>query len=186
MGVPDGEVGRRHVMTAQASADLAVAALEVGALTPELLEALNSLSPENRTEHLENRLLHVLVSAKDQKIRNASALALADIHSELAPYVIRDLLRFPGIRKNSATLLYALREMKSHIDETNFTASLMEGSAEAQEEALNLLEQGLLEPLSDSRRMGLIKFLEDALEGAGSSSREVIMRNAIDLLSQGG
>jgi len=170
-------------MSAQTGAGRAIQALNAGAFSPGMLDVLNGLSRGDRTDDLENALLRVLATTADPRMRNAAAVALADLGSEIAPSVIRGLLVSPSTEGCRGTLLYALREMGGKLPLGLMVSSLAGNVGEAQEELLEFLEDGLVEPVSEAERAATVDFLKRHLERAKSASQRAVWEDAIALVS---
>ena len=170
-------------MSALTSANRAIQALNAGAFSPGVLDALDGLSRGDRTDDLENALLRVLATTADPRMRNAAAVALADLGSEIAPSVIRGLLVSPPTEGCRGTLLYALREMGGRLPLGLIVSSLARNVGEAQEELLGFLEGGLVEPASEAERAGAVDFMKRHLERAPSASQRAIWEDALALVS---
>ena len=76
----------------------------------QIVDALRGIGPNDAGEELEDHLLSLLRGTQDPGIRNAAAVALADIRFKRAPAAIESLVLDPSTKGHRATLLYALEE----------------------------------------------------------------------------
>ncbi len=149
------------MISAKANADRALDVLETDAFSPDLLDALTGLSSADKTDLLENELLRTLVRTGDARIRNAVAVALADLKSEIAPSVIRDLIVSSCSAGSRATLLYALRELGGRLRLPAIVHLLAVEAGETQEEILNFIDLGLVEDPPNSTRTRAVECLKE-------------------------
>ncbi len=76
----------------------------------QIVDALREIGPNDASEELEDQLLSLLRETQDPGIRNAAAIALADMRSKRVPEAIERLVLDPSTKGHRATLLYALEE----------------------------------------------------------------------------
>ncbi|WP_342151882.1 hypothetical protein [Methylorubrum sp. SB2] len=82
----------------------------------------------------------ILLRAASPKLRNAAALALADLDARGKVADIVSVLRRPGIGRSAGTLLFALGELEGTLPILVAARLIAEGSFEARAETLTLLE----------------------------------------------
>ena len=132
-------------MTYSSGIDQALSEMKAGFFSPQALEGLSGLTPEDRTVPLEAQLLEVLSTTGDARIRNAAALALSDLHSDIAALVIQGLCFSKRTDGSRATLLYALKRMHSKLSVLQIFYLLATDVQEVQEECIAFLEEDLTE-----------------------------------------
>ncbi len=171
-------------MSEQMNTDRAIKALSSGIFSGDLLEALSGLLPESSSDALELALLRTLVSSPDPKLRNASALALTDINSSIAPFVIRGLIQSPDLHDSLGTLLYALRAMNGNLGLSAIAIAIANASEEAQEEFLTFLQEKLVETFSEYDRVEAKRYLTLTAYDQLDRSRKEVCLDAIDLIDE--
>lgn len=88
----------------------------------------------------------IVRSASEDRARNAAAIALADLGDARAADAIAEVLRRPGMARSAGTLLYALLELDAALPIDLLTRMVIEGSYEARNEALTMMERGNVVP----------------------------------------
>ena len=91
----------------------------------------------------------VLMATPSSRIRNAAALALADMGAKDAGSSIVEVLRRPEVATASGTLLYALSELDASIPLSVLVGLIENGSYESRAEALSFLEEGRIDRPSE-------------------------------------
>lgn len=119
--------------------DLAFRSGDEDKLVEELLKGKNEASP--RRERAE-KVVDILKQTDSARVRNAAALALADMNASQEADVLVQLLKDPKTRKSGGTLLYALQEIGKKVPLKILIDVILDGSYEAQQEALCLLFGG--------------------------------------------
>ena len=175
---------RAGAASASLAAIQSALALSGDQLTPTLRNLLRGLSSADRTRRLDSALRERLEATADPALRNALAVALADLRSPLAPEVIRVLLLSPRTRYHRGTLLYALHELQATLPLDLVLKILIEDVGEAQEEALTFLEEGRFdrpgaEDLEDVRTE-----LRAAIEAEADADRRAVLHDAAEILDE--
>jgi hypothetical protein len=126
------------------------------------------------------QVIEILRHSKSIKVRNAAALALADMRATDAEPELIQLLTRADTAGSRGTLLYALDELGSLVPLQILTAIALGEGYEARAEALNLIDTNkLLYP--DSERRGVIKKLRAAQSGP-DAERSTAARLVIEYL----
>ena len=171
-------------MSMQSSADRALQALLSNTFSADLLDILSGLSSSDRSDQLENRFLNVIVSTNDPRLRNATAIALADLDLEIAPSVIRDLLLSVRTTGGRATLLYALRELLGHIPMELAVKLISNDSEETIEGCFYFFELGLVDLTSASEKNEALISLQATIEKTRDLSRRAILEESSDRIAE--
>ena len=101
----------------------------------------------------------VLTTTSSNRIRNAAALALADLGAVECSGRIVEVLRRPDLAKVSGTLLYALSELGASIPLHVFVGLIEHGSFEGRSEALAFLDEDRVELPDDAEVDGALQSL---------------------------
>lgn len=113
-----------------------------------------------------SNVVRILRNAKSPRVRNAAAIALADMHAQNAKHVLIEMLANPVTKGSRGTLLYALRELRAVVPPKVLIEAVINDSYEASAEALGLLADQKLE--WSSAELDQVKSkLRAALETAG-------------------
>ena len=144
----------------------------------QALRRVKSLRSPRRTRELQ--VLDVLTTASSSRVRNAAALALADMRTKAAEQPLIDLLSRPDTMGARATLLYALQELGSVVPLRILVDFLVTEGYEASAEALNLIEKNATR-YSNEARQEAVKKLRAALKAPTSQLRQAA-KLAIDCL----
>jgi HEAT repeat protein len=99
------------------------------------------------------RVLQILDETASPRVRNAAALALADMRAVSAKEKLVELLTRTDTQPSRGTLLYALDELGAKIPIRALTALIAEGSYEAREEALGFLSRSKFEATDGDLRL---------------------------------
>lgn len=119
--------------------------------------------------------LDVLQRAKSPRVRNAAAIALADMKGIEATDVLVDMLRRQEIKNSRGTLLYALDQLGADIPVDVLIELILHDSYEARQEAVNLIEKGRA-VWSDNVAPSATKKLESALSSDDEELRDAAGR----------
>ena len=87
----------------------------------------------------------MLEQTNSSRVRNAAALALADLRALSAKDALVNLLIRPETTGARGTLLYALEQLKAHVPLPILAEIILDESYEAREEALGLIAQDRIE-----------------------------------------
>ena len=120
----------------------------------EWLEKLDSRASASDRQ----RVLELLRQEPSPAVRNAAAIAAADLRLPDADKFIIRLLRRPELKNQRGTLLYALEELQAKVPLTLLTEIISEGSYEARHHALSLLSKNLETGTASERKMCLLTF----------------------------
>lgn len=91
----------------------------------------------------------ILLRAGSPRLRNAAALALADLNAQDKVAEIVDVLRRPGTGRSAGTLLFALGVLDGTLPLSVAARLIADGSFEARAETLTFLEDRRIDPLED-------------------------------------
>lgn len=111
----------------------------------------------NRAE----QVIRILQKTPSPRVRNAAAVALADMRAPKAAQALIEMLDKPEGPRQGGTLLYALEEIKGKAPLRILVNIILSGSYEARQEALGLIESGL------------VKFNQTELRNAAARLRSV-------------
>lgn len=112
-------------------------------------------------------LFAALRDTPSRLVRNAAALAIADMRPPRGVEVLADVLARPSIAHEAGTLIYALDELGGSLPLPAFVTLLEHGSYEARSEALILLDNGRVVARSEDER----DMARDRLAALASSGR---------------
>jgi hypothetical protein len=104
-----------------------------------ILAALKTAKKAYRRKYL-NEILLILSNTRSPRVRNAAAIAVADLHSERTKEVLTNLLVRDDTKNCRGTLLYVLDEIGASIPIDVLTQVIATSRYEAQEEALGFLK----------------------------------------------
>jgi len=132
-----------------------------------ILSALKAAKKSSRRKYL-NEILLILSNTHSARVRNAAAIAVADLHSERIKGVLINLLVREDTKKSRGTLLYVLDEIGASIPIDILTHIIATSRYEAREEALGFLKsrridwntQQLQRSMRKLQRMTLSKNVE--------------------------
>jgi hypothetical protein len=178
--MPDGKDGG-DVSGSQRERELraAISARDAG----RVFASLDGAKPSADNGDLEKLVIDQILMTEDAGLRNALAIAIAELKSKRGAEVIRNLLREQSTRGARGTLLYALAEMDEVIDLAIFADTIVNDSFEAAEECISALEDHRVARVSPASLKSTIGALEAAIRGAGSPERRESLEDAVRLLS---
>jgi HEAT repeat protein len=131
-----------------------------------LVEELRKVKSQKTSRRLrERRVKTILERTESAKVRNAAALALADMHAADADKALIGLLRRDDTRDSRGTLLYALEQIGARVPLDCLAHVLVHDGYEAREEALALLAEGMTK-YDKHERLAAQRKLEQSLEAA--------------------
>lgn len=93
-----------------------------------------------------DKIADLLLVSRSPKVRNAAALALADMACPCAEATINAVLAREDVALTAGTLLYALDELKARVTLPSVLNIVRSGSYEARAELMILLDKGRLLP----------------------------------------
>jgi hypothetical protein len=103
----------------------------------DAIQSLRQSRPSDPTEYV--RLVKLARSTRSAAIRNAAALALADLRVEGARDVLIALLKRPSTRNHRGTLLHAIEELDTDVPLLLLVDIIAKDGYEAREQALDLI-----------------------------------------------
>ena len=156
----------------------AIAAGNDDAIVAMIREA-SDLSASRRPTAEDVRAL--LVETRSNRVRNAAAVALADLRADGAADAIVTLLRSPGAAANAGTLLFALDELGGSLPLDVLLTMIEHGSYEARSEALGFLAGDRLTTDDDGDLLDAGDRL-DALAGASDPDMSRAAAEALERL----
>ena len=129
-----------------------------------LIGMLDRFAEHGASETERRQIVEIAEKTDSSQVRNAAAIALADLHIEEADQVLTRLLRRPDTRGHRGTLLFALDQLNASLPLPLVVSLLLEEKYEGREETLMIvgkrhvtgtiqeLETALsrLKPLADS------------------------------------
>jgi HEAT repeat protein len=108
----------------------------------KLVEALRHVESEkSRRQDRASQVLRILKETDPPRVRNAAAIALADMKVTTAKDELIKLLSRDDTKSSRGSLLYALEEMNAEIPPTVLADIIASAGYEAREEALRILER---------------------------------------------
>ena len=124
-------------------------------------------------------LFKILKETKSPRVRNAAALALADMKMKNAKPQLVEILCRKDTKGNRGTLLYALEELNVDVPLSLLIEILLNDAYEAREEVLDLIEKERIEYDIDVNTA--IRKLRRALRSA-DEERSHAIENALEML----
>src|SRR5712691_8592419 len=103
------------------------------------IEMLERLAREGAGDHERRRIIEIAEATASPRIRNAAALAMADLRVQGADQTLIRLLERGETKNSRGTLLYALEEMGAKVPLPLIVRILIEENYEGREQALDLL-----------------------------------------------
>jgi HEAT repeats len=111
-------------------------------IVEELRKITNSRTRRHRRSSI---VIKILEQTESPRVRNAAALALADMHTTSAGKKLINILRKPETKGYRGTILYALDELGTQLPISLLADLIMNESYEAQQEALAFIVSGKIE-----------------------------------------
>jgi hypothetical protein len=121
------------------------------------------------------RAVQILEQTGSPRVRNAAALALADLRAKSAEDALIGMLKRHDTKGSRGTLLYALQELGTDLPPAVLADIIADESYEAREEALNFLARGLIEGSVEEYARARAR-LEAALPSADAERVQAIRR----------
>lgn len=149
-----------------------------------IIATLDGIGPADKQPDLEQTTLDLLKS-KDRRIRNAAAIALADLGSTKAVEYLKKLIVDSDTKGARGTLLYALEELRAPI-ELGLLVRLLkdEESIEIWSEIIRALDSGRVMITSHDEKARAIGLLRDWADGALTRERREHLQDAAELIEQ--
>jgi hypothetical protein len=145
-----------------------------------IAELRNLKSQRSPRESRAEKAKQILEQTNSRRVRNAAALALADLRARNAKDVLIKLLTRADTRGSRGTLLYALQQIGADVPLPILADIIIEEAYEAREEALALLARGRSECSAEEFAYAR-STLEGGHAGADAERSEAIQR-ALDYL----
>lgn len=118
-----------------------------------LVEELRKVSSQrSRREARIALVARILEQTRSPRVRNAAALALADMRARDATDKLINFLKRDDTKGCRGTLLYALEQLDATLPVSLLVDIIMEDSYEAREEALNFIANGKFDCDEEPRR----------------------------------
>jgi hypothetical protein len=149
-----------------------------GRIVEELRDLKSQRSPRQARIAKALRAVEQTYSAR---VRNAAALALADLRAAGAKDVLINLLQRPETKGSRGTLLYALEQLRSDIPVPVLANIVVEDPYEAREEAVSAIARGHAEGAPEDLASARAK-LKHAVASADPERLHAI-RRALDYLT---
>jgi nucleoid DNA-binding protein len=105
-----------------------------------LVAALRNIKSTDQSA--KDTILRIIRETNSSRVRNAAAIALADIRAPNATDVLVELLADPKTENSRGTLLYAIEELNGTVPLETLVDIILSGTYESREEALRLLTSG--------------------------------------------
>ena len=152
----------------------------------QIVDVLREIGPDDASEELEGHLLSLLRGTQDPGIRNAAAIALADMRSKRVPEAIERLVLDPSTKEHRATLLYALEETGAPVS-LRFIVDVLLGNIgdnlHACEECFGILDQS---PVVASAREKdeQLRRLRSYADGVEDATRRALLEDAYETIQR--
>lgn len=148
----------------------------------KLVDELKQLKIDEASRAKRTRqLIEILDHTNSARVRNAAAIAAADMRAEAVQDKLIELLTRSDSEGSRGTLLYALDELSATIPLTVLT-HLIEGSSyEAREEALGFLDRGRFR--ADDNELSAAKLSLEVLSRSRHQERSTAAATALALLN---
>jgi HEAT repeat protein len=148
-----------------------------GRLIEELRNLKSRRTPrQSRTA----RAMQILERTVSARVRNAAALALADLRARSAKDALIDLLKRQETKGSRGTLLYALGELGADLPLPVLADIIADDSYEAREEALTFLASGRIE--GSAEEVARARAMLDAALPSADAERSQAIRRALEYL----
>ena len=152
----------------------------------QIVDALREIGPDNASAELEEHLLSLLRGTQDPGIRNAAAIALADMRSNRVPEAIERLVLDPSTKGHRATLLYALEETGAPVS-LRFVVDVLLGNIgdnlHACEECFSILDQSPIVANAREKEEQLRR-LRSCADGVEDVTRRELLDDAYDTIQR--
>src|SRR5579864_6116781 len=117
---------------------MALARISLTMSERDTLGEINDLKEQGTPKDL-RRIIEIANTTTSPRVRNAAAIAMADLHIEGAEEVLIGLLRRPDTKTHRGTLLYALSEINGCLPIPLVVSLLFEENYEGREETLVMI-----------------------------------------------
>jgi HEAT repeat protein len=126
------------------------------------------------------KAMQILEQTNSARVRNAAALALADLRALCAKEALINLLTQPETRGARGTLLYALEQLGADVPLAILADIIADESYEAREEALGLIEQGRID--GDTEEFAPSRARLEAAHASADGERSQAIGRALEYL----
>ena len=146
------------------------------------VEMLERLARNGAGDHERRRITEIAEATASPRIRNAAALAMADLRVQGADQTLIRLLERGETKNSRGTLLYALEEMGAKVPLPLIVRILIEENYEGREQALDLLgkKQVIFTREEASAAAALLALLAQSDDDHGATTG----RTALDWLAE--
>jgi hypothetical protein len=127
-------------------------------------------------------VVDVIRDTRSPTVRNAAAIALADLKVAEAKDVLVGLLLRPETKESRGTLLYALDELGANVPLAVLVDIIVEGPYEARQEALNLIAADRIVVSGDGEATRAKALLEKLLRNATEEELRETAKSALSFL----
>lgn len=148
----DGTIGDEMTTAHSVAVSALEAAFESGNENLLVEELRNISSQRSRREGRITLVARILEQTGSPRVRNAAALALADMRARDAKNALIDVLKRPDTKGCRSTLLYALGELDATLPISLLVDIIIGDSYEAREEALNFIANRRFDRDEDPRQ----------------------------------
>jgi HEAT repeat protein len=162
-----------HLNTAQT-------ALSVGDEGRLIAELRSLKSQRSRRGSRAAQAMKILEETNSSRVRNAAALALADLRAHSAKDTLIDLLSQPETRGSRGTLLYALEQLGADVPLPILAEIIVDESYEAREEALALIVSNRIE--FSGKEFACSKARLEAARASADAERLQAIRRALEAM----
>jgi HEAT repeat protein len=150
-----------------------------------LIEELHNLKSQRSPRRVRaDNAMRILEQTKSHRVRNAAALALADMRAPGAKDALIRLPKRPDTIRARGTLIYALDELGADVPLPVLADIILNETYEAREEAVGLVAQDRI-ACSDRELNSARKRFEAAL-GSADEERSQAIRRALGYLQEHG
>jgi hypothetical protein len=147
-----------------------------------LVAELRSLkSQRSRRAPRVAKALEILEKTNSARVRNAAALALADLRTDAAKDRLIDLLSRPDTTGSRGSLLYALDRLGADVPLAVLAEIIVDDAYEAREEALTFIRSNRIE-CSAAECAHAKAVLEEAANASAEAERLRAIHEALDCL----
>ncbi len=149
-----------------------------------LVEEMRTLRSQRTSRDLRTaRALQVLEQTNSSRVRNAAALALADMKAHCAKETLVSLLAKPDTKGARGSLLYALEQLGEHVPLPILIQIIVDDTYEAREEALAFIITQRIECSTEEFVRSRAQ-LEATATSSTDAERLQAIRRALDYLGE--
>jgi HEAT repeat protein len=144
-----------------------------------IIEVLERVGHDPHDPELEGIVKDLLWTTDAPALRNAAAVALADMHSEAAPAMLIKLLGDPSTKGARGTLLYALEELDVPVGLDLIVDLLIHDDREVQVEGLRAIEDGRIASVNSAAIRRAAARLRKSIAHQSDDDRMSVLRKAV-------